>query len=123
MFRLSPFRQTARTSQYSPGRLEGLICAAFCYAGWFYFVDRAGDLLRSRDGLTHFEHGSSAIGDAIADPSTDATLRHTALRLHGDSLDIFYTRVGDAPGIHIHVHDEPKRGLGRVGNRGRPDSY
>lgn len=60
----------------------------FRHGGWTYALAMPGILLRSRDGLTGFERGP------ILFPGTQ---RHTALRRRGDTLHVFWTRVGDTP--------------------------
>lgn len=80
-----------------PGSIGEPYLRHFCREGWFYFVDRLGRILRSRDGLDGFEVGPDRIREATADPESGAELRHTGLRLRGDRLEIFFSRVGDAP--------------------------
>lgn len=69
----------------------------FRRGGWFYFIDRLGRIVRSRDGLADFEVGPDSVYEATRDLGTGAKLRHTGLLLRGDTLDIFFSRVGDAP--------------------------
>lgn len=80
-----------------PGTIGEPYLRVFRHDGWFYFIDRSGRLLRSRDGFTGFQVGTDAVGEAAVDPATGASLRHTGLRLVGNRLQIFYSRVGDAP--------------------------
>lgn len=67
------------------------------YNNAFYFVDKKGRLSCSIDGLTNFEPGGKQIYEKTFDEQTHAYLRHTALRLVGNKLKIFFTRIGDAP--------------------------
>ena len=60
----------------------------FRHAGATYALAMPGILLRSRDGLSGFERGPSLF---------EGLQRHTALRKQGDRLQVFWTRVGDAP--------------------------
>lgn len=60
----------------------------FRHGGWTYALAMPGIMFRSRDGLTGFERGPTLF---------PATQRHTALRLSGDRLEVFWTRVGDLP--------------------------
>ena len=53
-----------------PGTIGEPYLRHFRYQGWFYFIDRLGRLLRSRDGLTGFEVGSDPIHAATLDPAT-----------------------------------------------------
>ena len=47
-----------------------------------------GVFSRSRDGLSQFEQGPTLFTTAM---------RHTALKLDGDTLSVFYTNAGDCP--------------------------
>lgn len=49
---------------------------------------------RSQDGLTEFERGPLLFEDGS---------RHIALRRRGDVLDVFYSRIGDAPERILHA--------------------
>jgi hypothetical protein len=60
----------------------------FRHGGWTYALAMPGIMFRSKDGLTGFERGPTLF---------PATQRHTALRLRGDALEVFWTRVGDTP--------------------------
>ena len=60
----------------------------FRHGGWTYALAMPGIVLRSKDGLTGFERGPTLF---------PGTQRHTALRLRGDTLEVFWTRVGDTP--------------------------
>lgn len=61
---------------------------AFDHGGFRYGLTMPGQMLRSRDGLTGFEKGPRLFPD---------NQRHTAVLLRGDTLHVFWTRVGDAP--------------------------
>lgn len=75
--------------------------------GWHYAVDRTGNLVRSRDGLTGWEAredtfalGKQSMGkfaEAVHEPEGKKWMRHTALKVAGDELSVFFTRTGDAP--------------------------
>ncbi len=60
----------------------------FRHGGWTYALAMPGIVFRSKDGLTGFERGPTLF---------PGTQRHTALRLRGDRLEVFWTRVGDVP--------------------------
>ena len=60
----------------------------FQWDGWHYALAMPGVLYRSRDGLTGFEEGPTLF------PST---MRHSALKLDGDRLSVFFTQAGDCP--------------------------
>lgn len=60
----------------------------FPYGDWVYALAMPGQLYRSRDGYTGFE-----TGPRIFNPD----MRHSALLRRGNTLNVFWTRVGDAP--------------------------
>lgn len=61
----------------------------FAYQGWHYALVMPGVMYRSRDGLSGFERGP----DVFAEPKQ----RHSAVWVEGDTLWVFWTRVGDIP--------------------------
>ena len=65
----------------------------FLHRGWHYALVMPGELRRSRDGLTAFESGP-----VLFCPE----MRHAAVRHSGEALDVFWTRVGDAPERILH---------------------
>jgi hypothetical protein len=67
----------------------------FRYGGWWYALAMPGRLFRSRDGLTPFELGPQLF-------PTSPTQVHNAVMVRGDTLDVFYTRAGDAPERIMH---------------------
>jgi hypothetical protein len=66
---------------------------AFRHGGWHYGMAMPGIFYRSKDGLTNFERGPRLF---------EPNMRHAALLLRGDELQVFWTRVGDTP-EHILV--------------------
>lgn len=60
----------------------------FPFGGMTYALAMPGVFYRSKDGLTNFEEGPTLFSK---------NMRHSALKLDGDQLSIFYTDVGDAP--------------------------
>jgi hypothetical protein len=60
----------------------------FQWDGWYYALAMPGVMYRSRDGLTGFEEGPTLF---------PATMRHSALKLDGDRLSVFFTHAGDCP--------------------------
>jgi hypothetical protein len=68
----------------------------FEYGGMYYAIAKnkniGGILLRSKDGVTAFETGLEFIPN----------LRHTAVWVEGDTLIVFYSKIGDAP-EHIQM--------------------
>jgi len=66
---------------------------AFHHGGWWYAIAYPNQLLRSADGLTAFEAGPTPL-----EPRT----RHTAVLVVGDTLHVFWTRLGDRPERILH---------------------
>ena len=60
----------------------------FQYGGYHYALGMPGHFYRSRDGLTGFEEGPVLF---------TKDMRHTALKLSGDTLSVFYSNAGDKP--------------------------
>jgi hypothetical protein len=72
----------------SPEILGNPYMRLFHWGDAHYALAMPGVLYRSRDGLTGFEEGPTLF------PST---MRHSALKLDGDRLSVFYTHAGDCP--------------------------
>ena len=66
----------------------------FNWHGYYYSISRAGLLARSRDGISAFEEGPNPFRNI---QNRSNYLRHAAIRLKGDTLQVFYSRIGDAP--------------------------
>jgi hypothetical protein len=60
----------------------------FDYNPWTYAMAMPGQFLRAKDPFGPFETGPTLF---------DANQRHSAVLVRGDTLHIFWTRVGDAP--------------------------
>jgi hypothetical protein len=60
----------------------------FRYGEWIYALGMPGIFFRSRSGFTNFEHGPTLFGQ---------DQRHTAVKLDGDTLTVFYSVAGDCP--------------------------
>ena len=60
----------------------------FQWDGYDYALAMPGVFYRSRDGLTGFEEGPTLF---------TRDMRHTALKLDGPILSVFYTNAGDCP--------------------------
>ena len=65
----------------------------FRHQRWHYALVMPGELRRSRDGLAGFTSGP-----VLFSPE----MRHCAVRCSGDALDVFWSRVGDAPERILH---------------------
>jgi uncharacterized repeat protein (TIGR01451 family) len=69
----------------------------FRYESYYYAITNRAHLQRSIDGINWESTVSTDfVGDAV-DPVTGAEPRHSAIKLDGDLLTVFYTRVNDAP--------------------------
>nr|WP_295927494.1 hypothetical protein [uncultured Dyadobacter sp.] len=66
----------------------------FQWKGQHYAISRLGILWRSPDGIQAFERGPNPF-DQIQQPVS--TLRHAAVKLAGDTLWVFHSRIGDSP--------------------------
>ncbi len=64
----------------------------FYRGGYYYAVARGGTFFRSRNGMTPFEAGPVLLRDEHG-----RLLRHAAVHLHGDILDVYFSRIGDKP--------------------------
>lgn len=60
----------------------------FQYGGYHYAMAMPGQFYRSRDGHTNFEAGPLLF---------NKDMRHCALLVRGDTLQVFWTQVGQAP--------------------------
>jgi hypothetical protein len=60
----------------------------FRWGSWHYALAMPGVMYRSRDGLTGFEDGPTLFTSAM---------RHSALKLDGDRLSVFFSNAGDFP--------------------------
>lgn len=93
----------------------------FRWDGHYFAINRSAALARSKDGLTDFEVGNSGFAAAVghktlARPSSAETaggqvtprgggedsddgIRHTAIKIDGNVLTVFYSRSGDLPEV------------------------
>jgi hypothetical protein len=72
----------------------------FTYGGYWYAMAKGGETYRSKDGLNAFERGTNPfppIPDNDRDRNKPGNVRHVAFDRRGDVLDVYYTRIGDAP--------------------------
>ena len=76
-----------------PETLGSSYFRVFRHRGWHYALVMPGELRRSRDGLTGFESGPRLFGPKM---------RHAAVRCTEEALDVFWSRVGDAPERILH---------------------
>ena len=66
----------------------------FHYDGWHYALGMPGIFYRSKSGLTGFEQGPTLFTE---------DMRHSALRLVGDRLHVYYTVVHERPESILHT--------------------
>jgi hypothetical protein len=71
-----------------PELLGAAYFRVFRWQGWHYAIGMPGIVYRSRDGLHDFERGPTLF---------TSSMRHSALKLDGDRLSVFYTNAGDCP--------------------------
>jgi hypothetical protein len=80
----------------------------FQWDGSYFAVTRSGSLLRSANGLNNFEPVNSRFAEAVGSKATaenardsedlaSGAIRHTALKLDGNVLSVFFSRSGDRP--------------------------
>ena len=81
------------TFETRPEILGNSYFRVFRHRGGHYALVMPGELRRSRDGLGGFEPGPVLFRHGM---------RHAAVRLAGDVLDVFWSRVGDAPECILH---------------------
>jgi len=60
----------------------------FEYDKWYYAMSMPGIFYRSQNGIDNFEQGPMLF---------NRNMRHSALRVDGNQLQIFWTQVGDSP--------------------------
>lgn len=65
----------------------------FDWDGWVYAMAMPGIFYRSRDGLSGFEPGPTLFTE---------NMRHSAFKLDGHTLSVFYSNAGDCPERILH---------------------
>jgi len=60
----------------------------FLYNNWYYGMSMPGIFYRSQNGINNFEMGPIRF---------NRNMRHSALRVEGNILQVFWTQVGDSP--------------------------
>lgn len=71
-----------------PGVLGASYFRVFRWNGFHYALGMPGILYRSKDGLSGFEPGPMLF---------DERMRHSAVKVFGETLYVFYSNVGDCP--------------------------
>lgn len=67
---------------------------------YFYGMSKGGNLWRSRTGLSLFEQGHNPFHPNSSEEiwhNDPGSIRHVALDLIGGVLEVYYSRIGDAP--------------------------
>ena len=64
----------------------------FHWGEYYYAIVRGGIVLRSRDMRSAFE-----VGPTLIPADGGRLLRHAAVKLRGDVLTVYYSRIGDRP--------------------------
>jgi hypothetical protein len=67
---------------------------------YFYGMTKGGNLWRSKDGLTCFENGPNPFNSDLSKElwhNEPGSIRHVCFNLVGDTLEVYYSRIGDAP--------------------------
>ncbi len=74
---------------------------SFEWDGWHYALGMPGRFYRSRDGLDDWEEGPQIFPEGeervVEGKTTPTGMRHSAVRLRGDALEVFYSNRGDCP--------------------------
>jgi len=65
----------------------------FTWKNYYYSIGRSGIIYRSANGKNAFEKGS----DPFAKIQKPHSIRHAAVKVVGDTVWVFYSRVGDTP--------------------------
>ena len=69
----------------------------FRHADAYFALDCFGTLLRSPDGIQPFKPVSKAVQAVANDSKSAVQFRHGGVSLDGDTLDVYFTRIGDTP--------------------------
>lgn len=104
----SPWRQATRLARSKDGirfevqteLLGSSYWRMFRWAGFWVTLEMPGTFRRSRDGISGFERGPTLF---------TPDMRHSALRVDGDRLHVYYSTAGDCPEriLKSTVHLEP----------------
>lgn len=94
----------------------------FAHAGVLYAIAKGGLVYRSIDGGRSFERGPCLLPVLFNNPGFNrrGSLRHSAVRAAKGWLELFYTRIGDAPERILLAHIDLERPWSQWRIRGRP---
>jgi len=80
-------------------RLGPFYFRAFRFGEYWYAMAKRGWLYRSKDGITPFEEGPNPFPGVKerSEGENGSGIRHVALDLLGDTLNVYFTNIGDMP--------------------------
>lgn len=79
-------------------RLGDSYMRVFAYGGYWYGMTKPGRLCRAANGVTGFETGPNPFSDFQAEwTAAGMRMRHVAVDVQGDTLYVYFTRIGDVP--------------------------
>jgi hypothetical protein len=79
------------------GAIAGPYLRVFRREGAYFAIDDRGAILRSPDGIAHFDRISDAVSRVANDRQKQISFRHGGALLEGNHLSVFFSRIGDAP--------------------------
>lgn len=77
----------------SPEILGNAYFRVYRWHDFYYAMSKKGLLYRSENGLTDFEIGPNPFNTLFS----KSRVRHVAVQVRGDTLHVYYSRVGDKP--------------------------
>jgi hypothetical protein len=85
-------------------RLGPFYFRVFRFRGYWYAMAKRGWLYRSKDGTTPFEEGPNPFPGVKerTEGENGPGIRHVALDLVGDKLNVYFTNIGDVPERVLH---------------------
>jgi len=75
----------------------------FRWGDYWYAMAKPGTLYRSLDGLSPFEEGPNAFSGVKGCNENGTRIRHVALDLVGETLNVYWTNIGDSPESILHA--------------------
>ncbi|MBX7257532.1 MAG: hypothetical protein K1Y02_14310 [Candidatus Hydrogenedentes bacterium] len=69
----------------------------FQWGEYWYAMAKPGTLYRSKDGATTFEIGPNPFDGVPGCNDGRTRIRHVALDVRGDTMDVYWTSIGDKP--------------------------
>ena len=87
--------------------LAAFYLKTFPYRGQLYGMSKGGNLWRSTDGLSPFEAGGNPFDRNLSQDHWHnelGSIRHVGLCLDGTCLNVYFSRIGDAPERILRSH-------------------